>query len=335
MLIAFLLSLASAWALTGLVRHYAVKRSLMDIPNGRSSHSVPTPRGGGLAIILVLLPLLAWQWQLGWLGDSTLLALLAPTLLLALVGWLDDLWSLPAKARFAVQGIAALAGLLALQALPTLPLFGWQLPLDGWLLPLLLLVLLWLTNLYNFMDGIDGIAALEAISVLAGAALLLAGLGEAARSALLLLLCAPLVGFLVWNFPPARIFMGDVCSAPLGLLLGLLGVWLAAQTGLNLWAWLILLGVFVVDASWTLLVRMLSGQRWSQPHRSHSYQILARRCGGHRPVSLAVAAINLIWLLPWSWLAVRYPGAGLFCLLAACMPLGLVCYKVGAGKPES
>lgn len=329
----FVLTLGAASGLTAAVRRYALRRNVLDLPNARSSHSVPTPRGGGLSFILLLPLLLGWQvWQFE-APAGVMLVLGGCTLALALVGWLDDHQPLSARLRFGLQALIALCGLLALPALPSLPLFGVELSLAGGLLPVLLVALVWITNLYNFMDGIDGLATLEALSVLLAGSLLL-GLAGADEYRLLILLCAPLLGFLYWNLPQARIFMGDVCSAPLGLLLALLAVWLAAETSVNLWCWLILLSAFVVDASWTLLVRLLTGQRWAEPHRSHAYQILARRWSSHGRVGVALLVVNVGWLLPWALLALYLPGWGLLFWLLACSPLVYLCYWARAGCIE-
>lgn len=334
MIFPFISALLATLVLTGLVRYYALRQQVLDMPGERSSHTVPTPRGGGLSVVLLIPCLLAWLvFQQGYEG-SVLLLLGSVTLLLALVGWVDDHRPLSARLRFSVQGLLALVALLLLPQLPSVPLPGWTLSAEWLLMPLLLLTLLWMTNLYNFMDGINGLATVEAVTVLlAGSGLL--WVSGAEQYGLPLLLCAPLLGFLVWNFPRAKIFMGDVCSAPLGLLLTLLAFWLAAQTEVNLWCWLILLSVFVVDATWTLMVRLLTGQRWSEPHRSHGYQILSRRWGSHTPVTLAAGAVNLLWLLPLAWLAMRYPAAGLLIWLLAAAPLVAFCYRLQAGKPDA
>ena len=329
MLLVFLSALAGAIILTGLVRRYALNRSVLDVPNARSSHTVPTPRGGGLSIILVLPLVIGAGWWWGWFEIRVVLGLSVGVLLLSVVGFVDDHRPLSARLRFSLQGLSAFFGLLLLPGLPSLPMGNWQLS-PFIVLPLLWLALVWLTNLYNFMDGIDGLATLEAISVLAGGALLLA-LAGVDQWQFLVLLCAPMIGFLCWNFPPAKIFMGDVCSAPLGLLLGMLGIWLAAETDLNLWCWLILLSVFIVDATWTLIARMLSGQRWAEAHRSHAYQILSRRWGSHRTVTLGVVLVNIVWLWPWAALAYFHPAWALLCWLLAAIPLAAVCYRVGAG----
>jgi Fuc2NAc and GlcNAc transferase len=156
-----------------------------------------------------------------------------------------------------------------------------------------------MVNLYNFMDGIDGIASIEAITVCFGGALVFFIAGPTDHSWLTpALLLASVAGFLYWNYPPARIFMGDAGSGFLGFALAVLCVqaaWVAVGV---FWAWIILLGVFVVDASVTLVRRMLRGHRLHEPHRSHAYQYASRKYGTHGRISLAVGAINLFWLLP-------------------------------------
>lgn len=328
----FVSLLLLSYLLTGAVRRYALSRSVLDVPNERSSHKVPTPRGGGLAIVLTLPLVLGWGYSQQVLSAVEVIALFVGAAAIAVLGFVDDHRPLSAKLRFSVQLFAALLSLVMLPTLPDLSLLGWSLPLSTWALPLLLFALVWLTNLYNFMDGIDGIASIQAISVLLSAAGLLWLLDDSQYALLLMLLSAPILGFLIWNFPPAKIFMGDVCSAPLGLLLGIIAAWLSAVTELNLWSWLILMAVFLVDATWTLLVRMLSGQRWSQPHRSHSYQILSRRWQSHKKVSLSVLAVNVVWLLPMAWLAQRYEAFGVLIFTLAILPLVVICQRLGAGR---
>lgn len=284
--------------MTGALRRYALSRSLMDIPNARSSHSVPTPRGGGVAIVLAFLaalPVLALADLLQW---AVMWALLGAGAGVAVIGFLDDHAHIAARWRLLGHFVGAIWALFWLGGLPPLSLFGMSFDL-GWLgHALAALYLVWLLNLYNFMDGIDGIASLEAICVCIGGALLFVLSGHAGEAALPLLMAAAVAGFLFWNFPPARIFMGDAGSGFLGVSLGILSLqaaWVAPQL---LWSWLILLGVFVVDATFTLLRRLLRGDKVYEAHRSHAYQYASRRFGRHLPVTLAVGAINLLWLLP-------------------------------------
>ncbi|MBQ1557108.1 MAG: glycosyl transferase, partial [Pseudomonas sp.] len=218
--------------MTGALRRYALSRSLMDIPNARSSHSVPTPRGGGVAIVLaflVALPVLALADLLYW---AVMWALLGAGAGVAVIGFLDDHGHIAARWRLLGHFVAAIWALFWLGGLPPLSLFGMSFDL-GWLgHALAALYLVWLLNLYNFMDGIDGIASLEAICVCIGGALLFVLSGHAGEAALPLLMAAAVAGFLFWNFPPARIFMGDAGSGFLGVSLGILSLqaaWVAPQ----------------------------------------------------------------------------------------------------------
>ncbi|WP_296265290.1 MraY family glycosyltransferase [Pseudomonas sp. UBA6562] len=324
----------ASFLLTAVIRRYALARSLMDIPNARSSHTVPTPRGGGVAIVLTFLPALLALWQQGWATGSQVLALGGAGLLVAIVGFVDDHGHIPARWRLLGHFAAALGLLIGLGGAPSLAVAG--IPVhSAWLLsPLLAVYLVWLLNLYNFMDGIDGIAGLEALSVCAAICVVYAMGGHIQAMAAPLLLAAAVLGFLVWNFPPAKIFMGDAGSGFLGLTLGglsLQGAWL---DGHYFWAWVIVLGVFIVDATVTLLRRMLAGEKVYEAHRSHAYQHAARRFGRHLPVTLCTAAVTLCWLLPMA-LCVTWLGLdGALATLIAYVPLVALALKFRAGRAE-
>lgn len=320
--------------LTGALRRYALARSLMDIPNGRSSHSVPTPRGGGVAIVLSFLAALPLLTSVGMLAWPVMWALLGAGAWIAMVGFLDDHGHIAARWRLLAHFIGAGWALGWLGGLPPLVIFGFDLEL-GWLgYALAAFYLVWLLNLYNFMDGIDGIASVEAICVCLGGALLYLLLGEGAAALAPLSLAVAVAGFLFWNFPPARIFMGDAGSGFLGIALGVLSLqaaWVAPQL---LWSWLILLGVFVVDATWTLFRRLLRGDKVYEAHRSHAYQYASRQFGKHLPVTLAVAMLNLFWLLPIA-LWVGLGGVdGALGLLVAYLPLVWLAVRFKAGERE-
>ena len=163
--------------------------------------------------------------------------------------------------------------------------------------------LVWLTNLFNFMDGIDGLAGMEAVSVSGLGAFLLLRNRLLSGAQLSLMLCAASLGFLVWNWPPAKIFMGDVGSGFLGFTLGTLALFSSKTDSTLVWPWLILLAAFLVDATVTLLRRISGRARWYEAHRSHAYQHAARASGSHAKVTLAVAAMNIGWLFPLAWAA--------------------------------
>ena len=318
---------AAAWLGTRGVLRYAHARDLLDHPNERSSHAAPTPRGGGLAIVCAFLGGLAALFAFGHVNAMLLAALGGGGLAVAAVGFVDDHGGLSPLLRLLVHFAAAAWALYWLCGMPPLRVGG-GLVLDGPLWTAVGMVgLVWLLNLYNFMDGIDGIAGAEAVCVGLGALLLGGSTGW-------LLLAAAAGGFLLLNWPPARIFMGDVGSGFLGFALGVLAVDAAGWEQLSLAASAMLLGVFLVDATVTLFRRWLRGERLAQAHRTHAYQHAARRYGGHRPVVLATVAVNLLWLLPWAWVAQAWPAWDWVALAVALAPLVVVAWWLGAGTVE-
>lgn len=328
----YLLLFIGSLLFTGLFRHYALKTHLLDIPNQRSSHSVPTPRGGGLAIIVTFL---AGSWLLVRFAVIPVEVFWGVSLCSAVVagvGLWDDLRSVPASLRLVAHFIAS--SLVVFWLVPAhcpsflTGVFSW-----GWFGGVLAVIgLAWLLNLFNFMDGIDGIAALETMSV-AGSAMLLLWLTGAVGSYVYWLgvLFVATAGFLVWNWPPAKIFMGDACSGFLGFCLGIFAMLTSADTKMTLGAWLILLGVFIADASVTLLRRILRKERFLEAHRSHAYQIFARRLRSHKKVTLGILVVNVIWLLPCAFFAISWPCYGLFFVIISYVPLLLFCVMIGAG----
>lgn len=327
-----LLALGSA-TLTAALRQYALRQNLVDIPNVRSSHTTPTPRGGGVAIAVCMLGALLILPDASLGSPNARWALLGAGLLVAVVGFIDDHGHLAARWRLVAHFCAATWALMWLNGSPPVALFGDVFDAN-WIAHLIAAVyLVWMLNLYNFMDGIDGIAGIEAITVCAGAALLYTLSGFTHGIWLPLSLGAAVIGFLAWNFPPARIFMGDSGSGFLGIALGIMSLQAGWSNPDLLWAWFILLGVFVVDASFTLLTRLLRGDKVHEAHRNHAYQHAARKFGTHRPVTLAVGLINISWLLPIALLVGIGSLNGLIGLVIAYTPLLLLVKRYGAGKP--
>ncbi len=304
--------LISSFIITAWVRRTALRQQLLDIPNERSSHTRPTPRGGGIGFVVAFLALVALLFALGDLPLNHAAALIIGGALIAIVGYVDDRRSLSAQARLVMQIIAGVIGVALIGGMPPLDLgfarIEWG--IVGHVIGVIGVV--WLINLYNFMDGIDGIAAGEAV-IVAGAVgvfyLVAPALTSAANTIPLLIfgLAAACLGFLVWNWSPARIFMGDVGSGFLGYVLGLLALLTAHLTPLMLWIWLILLAVFVVDTLLTLINRVRRGETWHQAHRSHAYQHATMRYRSHARVTTTVLLITLLWLTPLAWLALHNP----------------------------
>jgi UDP-N-acetylmuramyl pentapeptide phosphotransferase/UDP-N-acetylglucosamine-1-phosphate transferase len=332
--LAVLVALAS-WAGVAMVRRYALRR-LLDRPNERSSHTQPTPRGGGLGLTVAHLLGMTAASMLGLHSLRLAAALAGGGLVVAVIGFLDDHRPVSPALRLGLH-ILAFVWAAAWLGWPGGIDFGWgAIPL-GWIgRAMLVLCLAWFLNLFNFMDGIDGIAGLQALFMAAvGAALAyMATDGDWTSTTPLVLLGAATAGFLAWNWPPARIFMGDVGSGYLGFALGVLALWTMAQGWLTVWVWLILGGTFIADATVTLLVRARARLRVVEAHRSHAYQRLSRYWNGHRPVTLAFAVVNFAWLAPWAYCAMRWPDSGFLYAILAVGPLFVLAVLLGAGRTD-
>ncbi|MEE4719190.1 glycosyltransferase family 4 protein [Pseudomonas alliivorans] len=321
--------------LTALLRRYALSRSLLDVPNARSSHSIPTPRGGGVAIVVAFLLAIVVLAGTGQISVATSMAIVGAGGMVAVIGFMDDHGHIAARWRLLGHFAAAVWALVWSGGLAPLSVMGTTVDLGvvGQICAVFYLV--WMLNLYNFMDGIDGIASVEAVTVCGGIGLVyaLSGFGELLWGPLIL--AASVVGFLYWNFPPARIFMGDAGSGFLGIALGMLSLQAAWASPQLFWAWLILLGVFVVDATVTLLRRLVRREKVYEAHRSHAYQFASRRLGGHLPVTLAVGLINVCWLLPVALWVVLTDAEGIVGVMVAYVPLILLAVRFNAGQAET
>ena len=301
-LIALVLTLpASLLAVRGVLG-WLRKKQIMDMPNERSSHSLPTPRGGGLAVTPVCL--IGWLALLlsGYVLPGTGLAILGAALLLGL-SWIDDRQGLPAGRRLLVHLGACALGLAALS--PDCLIFQGLLPF--WIDRVIaLLGYVWFVNLFNFMDGIDGISGTETACIAAGLALLAALDGRDYAIAQPVVLFAAAMGFLFWNWHPAKLFLGDSGSVPLGYLLGWLLLDLAGQG--HLAAALILPLYYLADATITLMRRLLRGEKVWQAHRTHFYQKALASGRGHAAVVRVILLANLVLLalaldsvwMPWA-----------------------------------
>lgn len=323
-----------SWTLTRYFLSFALDRGIMDIPNRRSSHIIPKPRAGGVSFFVVFTSAVLIFLPLHLLSLRETLAL-SCGILIAAVGYWDDRDGLAPLFRIVVHIAAAALAVLCLGGLAPIRL-GLVIHLPTAVAAVLTVCsLIWLINLTNFMDGIDGIASVEAITTAGICSILIVhrsgfnGLGI-----LFAVLAAAVAGFLVWNWPPAKIYMGDVGSGFLGFTLGVMAYIAITRHQLSLWSPLILFGVFVVDATWTLIRRMLRGERWYAAHRTHAYQNAAVRWG-HRKVTLWIAIINLFWLAPWAVLADTWPSWGPLLLLCAWMPLLATAYRLRAGHASS
>ena len=323
-----------------LVIRYADKWQLIANPNHRSSHVRPTPSGGGLGVVLSgVMTGFCLVWYSNWILGAVVLVV---SCVLAGVGFMDDIKHIRASHRLGVQLAVSAAILFSMGGLPEIERFTAAYSSRIFLYAFLLVVILWWINLFNFMDGIDGLAGSQAVFMLVSGAALLVWLNPAVVShpmwMWMLCIAAATSGFLFLNWTPAKIFMGDVGSVYLALMilsLALMSIryqWISVPMGLSIWV--ILGAIFVVDATVTLLVRMSKGLRWYEAHRSHTYQRLSRRWGGHGSATMLYMAVNVFWLLPLAASCILWPRWVLIWVGVAYLPLVLAAVALGAGRPD-
>ncbi|MBT6315288.1 MAG: glycosyltransferase family 4 protein [Gammaproteobacteria bacterium] len=339
----FIVSLSSfalvAVLSAGVIR-YGPRFGLLDTPVARSAHVAPKPLGGGAALAAPYFLCVIWFVASAAISESALAYL--GCLFIVVLGFSDDRWQLSSKVRLPVQFIVSLAAVRAIGVDSVdFGFFSLSEPLTLSLLAVLSLV--WLCNLTNFMDGIDGIAASQLLVTSLSCVVLLVGLDAAAGESgehdvvltLSVVLAASAAGFLLWNWSPASLFMGDAGSGFIGFALGLLALESLVTQRMAVWSWVLLLGVFIADTAVTLLVRIIRGERWYEGHSQHAYQILSRRLNSHPRVVGGVILINICWLLPLAWVAGILPHYGVLFATIGLAPLLLGCYRLGAGRADA
>ncbi len=287
-----------AWVITAWTRQYAIKCSILDHPNPRSSHSEPTPRGGGISISIIALISVLALWLLGYISYQIFLAIGCGGLLVSVVGWLDDRNDIAVIWRAVLYLTAS-----AWAAYWIIFLNGVFNQYNYLSFGISLVSIAWLANLYNFMDGSDALAASQSVctALMGGVLFMLAD--YSGLSLLLFLLSAAFLGFLIWNWPPAKIFMGDVGSCFIGFVFATIALIGSVENIISIAVWLILLSIFICDTSLTLMKRMFIGEKWYTAHRSHAYQLLIQSGMSHRQLVLFVLLINGLLLLPLSFIA--------------------------------
>lgn len=342
----FIVSLSSfalvAVLSAGVIR-YGPRFGLLDTPVARSAHVAPKPLGGGAALAAPYFLCVIWFVTSAAISESALAYL--GCLFIVVLGFSDDRWQLSSKVRLPVQFIVSVAAVRAIGVDSVdFGFFSLSEPLTLSLLAVLSLV--WLCNLTNFMDGIDGIAASQLLVTSLSCVVLLAGLeggldaaaGESGEHDVVLtlsvVLAASAASFLLWNWSPASLFMGDAGSGFIGFALGLLALESLVTQRMSVWSWVLLLGVFIADTAVTILVRIIRGERWYEGHSQHAYQILSRRLNSHPRVVGGVILINICWLLPLAWVAGILPHYGVLFATIGLAPLLLGCYRLGAGRAD-
>lgn len=292
----FILSLVG----THLFKRIAYRFKIMDVPNLRSSHSRPTPRGGGMAIffsfyLTLFFALLLFQSKN--FDSKWLWGLILGGTIVSVGGFLDDIRGLSPLFRLLAQVIAGSILILFGLSFKTLEIPFWKEIDLGFLgIPLTMIWVVWVINLYNFMDGIDGLAAGVGMIAAFFFSLVAGRTGNDLVSFSGMILAGCSAGFLIHNFPPARIFLGDIGSSLIGFLFA--GFALIGNHGLKgpfpIWIAVLLLGAFIFDTSVTLLRRMLKGEKWFSAHRNHFYQRLIGLHLSHRQVSLMEYGLTVL-----------------------------------------
>ena len=272
--------------LTYFIKNYMIKKSLVATVNERSSHTVPTPHGGGIALSITWFIGLVYLYFAGQIESNLFFALLVGVII-SIVSFFDDIYELSPKIRLFAQSIVAFGGLYFLGGFEnfTFGIFDIQNPVFTNIFAFFMII--WFINLYNFLDGINGYAGSEAV-FLALAGFVLFGGNH------FLVLAVAVLGFLYWNWNKAKIFMGDVGSTLLGYNIAIFTIYYANQEATNFWVWIILFALFWFDATLTLIRRKLNKEKLSQAHKKHAYQRLTQAGWSHFKVTNYSIGINLI-----------------------------------------
>src|SRR5688572_1922792 len=318
---------AATVAGTFAFRALALRKGIVANPNYRSLHQRPMPQGGGLVFSLAFLASLTVLLWAGFIDGRSMQAIGLGGLVATAFGFADDVVHANAATKLLVQaGLAA----WALYCFGWTPLLDWPWVPTALALAVSWLVLVWLMNAYNFMDGVDGMAASGAVFICSAATiviLLATGDRGAVLPFVLLALCC--AGFLLFNWPPASIFMGDSGSLFLGYSFSALITKTITEGELSLWTWLVIFGYFAGDTTTTTLTRICITRNWYGAHRSHAYQNLARIWGSHRKITLAVVLYHLLWLLPLAVVSVLRPAAAALAAVFALAPVVLWTLRYG------
>jgi UDP-N-acetylmuramyl pentapeptide phosphotransferase/UDP-N-acetylglucosamine-1-phosphate transferase len=277
-----------SYSVTWLVMKFTLHKQILDIPNARSSHSQPTPRGGGIAIV--------FAWYTGIfilyffnLIESGLFFAIISGFVLAIVSFLDDVITLKPWIRILIQLITVVCGLYFLDGFKVFYINDFKAAIPYAFNLVIIIGAIWFINLYNFLDGIDGYASVEAIAIASGIYLI------TGNFVMLILICSVL-GFLIWNWPKAKIFMGDIGSIQLGYLFIILSIYLNNNQEFNFIGFLILSSLFWFDATTTLYRRWRNHEKLSEAHRKHAYQRIYQYGFSHQKITLIAIFLNIIFI---------------------------------------
>ena len=278
----------TSFVLTYIIKVIAARYNVVDVPNQRSSHTQITPRGGGLSIVIIWYIGITVLFFYNQIGDQLYYALLCGVLL-AVISLIDDVINLSPKIRLLVQISVVIGAFVLLKGIKPIELFNAQFDYKFLLYPLAIVGMIWFINLYNFLDGIDGYVSIEAIFIALAIFIFTANV-------IVIVLAASVLGFLVWNWPKAKIFMGDVGSTQLGFILVVLGIYFHNQNELSILYWLLLTAPFWFDATFTLFRRWRNKENISVAHKKHAYQRIVQAGFSHLKTDIWLICINVILL---------------------------------------
>jgi len=280
-----ILLLFLSFILTYIIRLITLHHKILDIPNERSSHTVPTPRGGGLAFVVTWYLGISILFYFDSIDNHLYFALLCG-LLLSGISIIDDLLDIKPFIRLFIQVLTAILACIFLNGINPISISGLVIASKYLLYPLVIIGIVWFINLYNFLDGIDGYASLEAI-------IILFVMFFFTGNSICLILIAPVTGFLFWNWPKAKIFMGDIGSTQLGFILIVLGIYFHDKTELSIINWIMLSSLFWFDATLTLFRRWRNKEKITVAHKKHAYQRAVQAGLSHQQTVLISFVINL------------------------------------------
>ena len=314
----FILSIAFILAsviTTSVIRYFSIKNNFLDIPNDRSSHLAPIPKGGGISIIGTLIFTIVILFYYKMVASEFVISMTIGLVIVSVVALVDDYKNLSPMIRVIIYIISAAFSLFMIGGLDSVSInnHSYNLSYIGYFLGVLFLV--WLTNLYNFMDGTDGFAAIQTISVSIFCFFLFYLSNNVPFFIILLCLTSTTIGFLYWNWSPAKIFMGDVGSCGIGFFFGLFSIYTERAEIISITVWLIILSPFIGDATLTLLKRIINNEKWYEAHNSHAYQILHQSGLSHSRLALNLLFINICLIWPLGYFAHTYQNLELFMLI--------------------
>lgn len=333
-LVLFFIFFCLSFLLTWITQKAMIKFKVLDLPSERGMHSNPKVGSGGVAVVLSLISSITFFYYKGNLEIELFYSLLTALIIIGIVGLIDDIKKLPYKFRLLIQFlVSTIIILFYLEKLGSLVLY--PLPLSGIIVYLIFgLSLVWFMNLYNFMDGINGLASIQGISFFLGVGIVSSIFYPELDHNYFWSFVAIFLGFLLWNFPKARIFLGDVGSGSMGIFIAIYLVHLSTLEMNLFWIGVLLMSIFITDATYTLLVRIFRNLPFHQAHNSHAYQKITTKYHSHTKVTLSIFLINTLIILPLSIISLYLNFSPFFFLMIIMVILALACFYFKAGIQE-